>query len=52
MQTENVELTTSDGPMRLYVARPDGEPQAAVIVIMEAFGLNGHIEDVARTGGR
>ena len=48
MQTENVELTTADGPMRLYVAQPDGEPQAAVIVIMEAFGLNGHIEDVAR----
>ena len=48
MQTENVELTTADGPMRLYVARPDGEPQAAVIVIMEAFGVNGHIEDVTR----
>ena len=48
MQTENVELSTADGPMRLYVARPDGEPQAAVIVIMEAFGLNGHIEDVTR----
>ena len=48
MQTENVELSTADGPMRLYVARPDGEPSAAVIVIMEAFGLNGHIEDVTR----
>ena len=48
MQTENVELSTADGPMRLYVARPDGEPQAAVIVIMEAFGLNSHIEDVTR----
>ncbi len=48
MQTENVELTTADGPMRLYVARPDGEPKAAIIVIMEAFGLNGHIEDLTR----
>ncbi|WP_419919467.1 dienelactone hydrolase family protein [Candidatus Poriferisocius sp.] len=48
VNTENVELTTADGPMRLYVARPDGEPQAAVIVIMEAFGLNGHIEEVTR----
>ena len=48
MKTENVELTTADGPMRLYVAQPDGEPQAAVIVVMEAFGVNGHIEDVTR----
>ena len=48
MQTENVELSTADGPMRLYVARPDGEPQSAVIVVMEAFGVNSHIEDVTR----
>ncbi len=48
MRTENVELTTADGPMRLYAAWPDSDPQAAVIVIMEAFGLNGHIEDVTR----
>ncbi len=48
MQTENVELATADGPMRLHVARPNGQPQAAVIVIMEAFGLNSHIEGVAQ----
>ncbi|MCY4194754.1 MAG: dienelactone hydrolase family protein [bacterium] len=48
MQTESIELTTADGPMRLFAARPDGDPQAAVIVIMEAFGLNSHIEDVTR----
>lgn len=41
------ELATPDGPMRLYEAAPD-RPRAAVIVIMEAFGLNGHIEDVTR----
>ena len=48
MQSENVELSTDDGPMRLYVAQPGGEPRAAVIVIMEAFGLNDHIEEVTR----
>ena len=40
-----------DGSMRLYEARPDGDDgpaKAAVIVIMEAFGVNDHIEDVTR----
>lgn len=48
MQTESIHLDTADGPMRCYVASPDGEPTAAVIVIQEAFGVNGHIEDVTR----
>jgi carboxymethylenebutenolidase len=42
------ELTTADGPMRLYEAVPVGEPRGAVIVIQEAFGVNPHIEDVTR----
>ncbi len=41
-------LTTADGPMRLYEATPDGPAKGAVIVVMEAFGVNDHIEDVAR----
>jgi carboxymethylenebutenolidase len=41
-------IDTADGPMRLYEARPDGDPRGAVIVIMEAFGVNDHIEDVTR----
>jgi carboxymethylenebutenolidase len=42
-------IDTLDGPMRLYEAIPDdGTPKGAVIVIMEAFGLNDHIEDVTR----
>jgi carboxymethylenebutenolidase len=41
-------VQTSDGPMRLYEAVPDGAPKGAVIVIMEAFGVNDHIEDVTR----
>ena len=34
--------------MRAHVARPDGAVESAVVVIPEAFGLNGHIEDVTR----
>jgi carboxymethylenebutenolidase len=45
-------LTTADGPMRLYRVRPRKEqavtPPAAVIVLQEAFGVNDHIQDVAR----
>ncbi|MEB3980084.1 dienelactone hydrolase family protein [Mycobacterium sp. 663a-19] len=45
-------LTTADGPMRLYRARPrDDEavkPSAAVVVLQEAFGVNDHIQDVTR----
>jgi carboxymethylenebutenolidase len=46
MQTRDVELTTADGPMRLYEAVPDGPAKGAVVVIQEAFGVNSHIEDV------
>jgi carboxymethylenebutenolidase len=31
-----------------YDAKPDGEPRGGVIVVQEAFGVNDHIEDVAR----
>jgi carboxymethylenebutenolidase len=46
MQTRDVELTTPDGPMRLYEAVPDGPARGGVVVIQEAFGVNAHIEDV------
>lgn len=46
MIRESSTIDTADGPMRLYEAAPD-EPKTAVIVVMEAFGLNAHIEDVA-----
>jgi carboxymethylenebutenolidase len=46
--TKDHTLTTADGPMRLYEAVPDGTAKGAVIVIMEAFGVNGHIEGVTR----
>ncbi len=46
MTTATVELETVDGPMRVFEARPDGDMRAAVIVIQEAFGVNGHIRGV------
>jgi carboxymethylenebutenolidase len=44
----HLSVTTPDGPMDVYEARPDGEATAAVVVIQEAFGVNQHIEDVTR----
>jgi carboxymethylenebutenolidase len=45
-------LTTTDGPMRIYRVRPRADqavkPSAAVVVLQEAFGVNDHIQDVAR----
>ena len=45
-------LDTADGPMRLHRVHPRAEdavtPPAAVIVLQEAFGVNEHIQDVAR----
>jgi carboxymethylenebutenolidase len=48
MKTQTIELSTADGPMAVYEAIPDSDPRGAVIVIQEAFGVNDHIEDVAR----
>src|SRR3954451_20698653 len=48
MPTSDVTLSTPDGPMRAYEAIPEGRATTAVIVIPEAFGLNGHIEDITQ----
>jgi carboxymethylenebutenolidase len=45
---ETIRVETGDGAMAVYDARPDGPPIGGVIVIQEAFGVNDHIEDVAR----
>src|SRR5256885_4115842 len=49
---QTISLPTPDGPMPAYDARPVGagatEPLGGVVVVQEAFGVNGHIEDVAR----
>jgi dienelactone hydrolase len=48
IRTETDLLPTADGLMPAYVCRPAGAgPHSAVIVLMEAFGLNAHIKDVA-----
>jgi carboxymethylenebutenolidase len=41
-------VSTTDGDMGLYDAEPVGDARAAVVVVQEAFGVNGHIEDVTR----
>jgi carboxymethylenebutenolidase len=45
-------LDTADGPMRLYRVRPRPHDAvtapAAVVILQEAFGVNEHIQDVAR----
>src|ERR1041385_2085360 len=46
MSNGDVTLSTPEGEMRTYEAIPDSGASTAVIVIPEAFGLNGHIEDV------
>ena len=49
--SETVHLDTPDGPMPCFEARPDVDgsaTRAGVIVIQEAFGVNDHIEEVAR----
>src|SRR5207244_10421648 len=46
---ETIEVPTSAGALPAFLARPPGEgPAPAVLVIMEAFGINAHIKDVAR----
>jgi carboxymethylenebutenolidase len=46
--TEHVKLTAADGhELDAYIAKPAGKPIAALVVIQEIFGVNGHIRDVA-----
>ena len=45
--TSTLQLNTPDGKMETYEAKPkEGRAHPAVIVLMEAFGLNGHIKNV------
>lgn len=42
-------VATPDGPMRVWLAAPDGGPaRGTVLVLHEAFGVNEHIRDVTR----
>ena len=47
LRTETVNLSGPDGQMPAYLCRPaSGGSYPGVVVIQEAFGLNGHIKDV------
>lgn len=53
ISTQTLQLDTSDGKMEAYEARPKtGGPSPAVIVLMEAFGVNAHIKDVTERVAR
>ena len=45
---EEIVLATADGDMPAYVATPEGEARAAVVVVQEAFGVTPHIESICR----
>lgn len=47
ISTTTIRLRTGDGEMKCHQAQPRGQGKfPAVMVIMEAFGLNDHIKDV------
>src|SRR5882724_8270132 len=47
MKTETLELNTSRGATTAYVALPEMNPAAAVILIQEYWGINDHIRNIA-----
>jgi len=49
LETQRIKYPIEGGEMQAYLARPKGQEKLpAVIVIHEIYGLNAHIEDVAR----
>jgi carboxymethylenebutenolidase len=47
MKTETLSLNTSRGATTAFVARPDADTSAAVLLIQEWWGINDHIRDLA-----
>ena len=47
MKTETLDLKTSRGATTAYVARPEHNSVAAVILLQEYWGINDHIRDIA-----
>ena len=47
MKTETLNLNPANGATTAYVARPDGDATAVVILIQEWWGINDHIRDLA-----
>jgi len=51
--SEWLQLTASDGYiLDAYIARPEGEPIAGLVVVQEIFGVNAHIRSVADSYAR
>ena len=42
-ETIGISTLSGDGEFKAYVARPEGEPRAAIVVIQEIFGVNAGI---------
>ena len=47
MKAESLNVATSKGPTTAYVAQPQNQVDAAVILIQEWWGINDHIRDLA-----
>jgi carboxymethylenebutenolidase len=47
MKTETLNLDPANGATTAYVAHPDSEATAVVILIQEWWGINDHIRDIA-----
>ena len=47
MKTETLNLNAPGGATTAYVARPENDVTAAVILIQEYWGINDHIRDIA-----
>jgi carboxymethylenebutenolidase len=46
--SEWIKLTASDGhELDAYVARPQGDPIAGLVVVQEIFGVNSHVRSIA-----
>ena len=45
MSTETVTIETPDGSFTAYVAHPQTEPAAAIVVIQEIFGVNAFVQE-------
>lgn len=48
METRTISIGVDGSSMPVYEARPDAPNGAGIVVIQEAFGVNGHIEAVTR----
>jgi carboxymethylenebutenolidase len=46
--SSQIDLIASDGhKLQAYIAEPQGQPRASIVVVQEIFGVNSHIRSVA-----